>query len=135
VTRHRGKSALGGGSISIGGNVAGSAIVAGSGNHVAVTTHGVPEAVLTQLQAMRAALDGLTGSGGEAARREADAALAAAARPSPDKHLVGAALGRALEAARTTEEFAEGAVKLAPLLHGVVGWLGDSWSHLIGSLV
>ena len=122
------------GSISIGGNVTGSAVVAGADHHVTVTTHGAPEALLMHLQAIRAALDGLKGSGGEAARRDADAALAAAARPSPDKNLIGGALGRALEAARTTEEFAERAVKLASPLHNAVGWLGDAWSHLTGLL-
>ncbi len=134
MTRHPNEPASGGGSISIGGNVKGSALVAGYGHNVTVTTHGAPEAVLMHLQAIRAALDGLTGPGGEAARHDADAALAAAARPSPDKNLIGGALGRALEAARTTEEFAERAVRLAAPLHDAVGWLGDAWSHLAGLL-
>jgi hypothetical protein len=128
VTQPRGVASAA--SISIGGNVAGSAVVTGSDHRVTVTTGGTPEDVLSRLQEIRAALDSLTGVGGETARRDADAALAAAALPAPDKKKVGTALAGALEAARTTEEFAELAVRLTPTLHEAIGWLGDTWSHL-----
>jgi hypothetical protein len=128
VTKPPGVASVG--SISIGGNVAGSAVVTGSGHRVAVTTEGTPGDVVSCLQEIRAALDGLTGVDAEMARSDADAALAEAILPAPDKHAFGSALARALKAASTTEEFAERTVRLAPALHEVIGWLGDTWSHL-----
>jgi hypothetical protein len=116
--------------ISVSGNAAGVAVVSGSGNTVTAIVHAsnaAPPAVLQSLQEIQAALSRLPKS--KAILQEA---VKEAKSDDPDKPSIGAQLKTALDAAKTTLGWAELAVKLAPHIETVVGWLGVSWATQIG---
>ena len=136
---------VGGGSgtgrnIDVRGSVTGSALITGGGNQASVTyTSGVPLSddraeITAALEEIRAALQALSGPRAGTAKREADAAIQQASSHQPDKDAIGGALQSALEAAKTTTEFAGAAAKLAPYVKTVASWLGGEWTTLIGLL-
>ena len=61
--------------------------------------------MLEALREIRAALEGISGSYSKTAKRNADAAFAAASAEKLDKDEVGGALESALEAAKKSAEF------------------------------
>ena len=122
------------------GSVKGSALSTGHRNTQTVTYTRTASAaddraaVLEALREIRAALEGISGSYSKTAKRNADAAFAAASAEKLDKDEVGGALESALEAAKKSAEFIGVAATLGPYVKTAAGWLGDEWSHLIGLL-
>lgn len=123
--------------VHVGGDAVGSALAAGDNNTqtVAFTAPASPGGdgqaeVLAALRGIRAAFEELSGPRAATAKREADAALAAAAAEAPDKDAVGGALEGALGAALKTAEFGNSVVKLAPHLRTAAQWLGGQWAKL-----
>lgn len=122
------------GAVHIGGAAVGSALAVGHHNTQTVTFTALAPSgdkqaeVLAALREIRAAFEDLSGPRAATAKREADAALAAAALP--DKDAVGGALEGAFEAAHKTAEFGAAAVTLAPHLRLVAEWLGGQWTRL-----
>jgi len=124
-------------SISIGGNVVGSAAIPGDSN---ITTVHYQQAALpsqesvdihAELNALRDVL--ITLNTGD--RRKIDNAIADAEeelkKPQPDKDEVGQALGRALGYAQKAQGFAESMDKLRPHVEKAAGWLGENWYKLL----
>jgi hypothetical protein len=124
--------------ISVGGNVAGSALVTGRNNSVVIANHPPEsrdhEAIVAALRELGTAMNALTGPRAGTAQRESLASLEAASVGSPDKDAVGAALEASLKAARNCSEFVEVAGRLTPLVTTVAGWLGEQWRHLASLL-
>jgi hypothetical protein len=128
--RSRGKT----GGISIGGNVASSALATGHKNTQTVTyTAAAPVEVIEALHLIRTTLEGFSGPSKDASVH-ANTAIKEASAERPDKDTIGGALKRALEVAKGSAEFAGAAVKIAPYVRTVVGWLGGPWNLLIGLL-
>lgn len=124
-------------SISVGGNVMGSAVIAGDAN---VTTIHYQQAALpsqssvdihSELHALREVLTLLETSD----RRKIDNAIAEAEeelqKPQPDKDEVGKALDRALGYAQKAQGFAESIDKLRPHVERAAAWLGENWYKLL----
>jgi len=123
-------------SVSIGGNVTGSAIVTGDRNVVKVT---LPKpasvSIKDELAALRAILAELQTS--DADRRRIDRALddAEAELEIPeaeqDRDLIGGAMERAIQYAEKVEGFAEKIEKLKPHIKNAAAWLGQNWHKLL----
>ncbi len=126
-------------SISIGGSVTGSAVVAGDGNTVTVNYQQaeIPPAetvdVAAELAALKEALAGLQAEDKD--RKKIDNALEEAEDESgadaPDRDEVGAALERALKYAQKADGFARQIDKLKPHVQNLAGWLGENWYKLL----
>jgi len=128
-------------SVSIDGNVSGSAVVIGDSNVVNVsyqkTTLPDPGSVIIkdELAALRAILAELQTS--DADRRRIDRALndAEAELKIPeaeqDRDLIGGAMERAIQYAEKAGGFAEKIEKLKPHIKNVVAWLGQNWHKLL----
>ncbi|QIR40778.1 CHAT domain-containing protein [Tolypothrix sp. PCC 7910] len=124
-------------SVSIVGNVPGSAIQTGDSNTANINFQQVslpaPASVNieTELNALREILAKLETSD----RRKIDNAIADAEeeinKPQPDKNEVGKALERAFDYAKKAEGFASAIEKLKPHLTKTVGWLGENWHKLL----
>jgi hypothetical protein len=115
--------------ISIGGNAAGIAQVAGNSNTVSATGHiasALPQDALQALLAIQAAL-----STHPAARVLTDAAVQEAKKPQADKATIGAQLKAALDIAKTGLGWAEIAKTLVPSIESAANWLGGEWTHLL----
>ncbi|ARV62733.1 CHAT domain-containing protein [Nostocales cyanobacterium HT-58-2] len=125
-------------SVSIGGNVTGSAIQTGDSNVANIQFQPVslpaPESVDIQaeLNALCEALAKLESPD----RRKIENAFADAEeevnKPKPDKDEVGKALDRALDYAKKAEGFASVVEKLKPHLTKTTAWLGENWHKLLG---
>ena len=126
-------------SISIGGDVKGSAVINGNGNRVSVRYAKVrlPPAetvdIAAQITALKVILSELSIPDKE--RLKMDNALAEAASEAtdaqPNRDEIGTALDRALQYAKQAEGFATTIDRLQPHLQNAVGWLGASWSKLL----
>ncbi len=125
-------------SVSIGGNVTGSAVQTGDRNVANIQFQPVslpaPESVdiRAELNALHEAIALLESPD----RRKIDNAFADASeevnKPKPDKDEVGKALDRALDYAKRAEGFASMAEKLKPHLTKTTAWLGENWHKLLG---
>ena len=134
MTESSGKS---GGSVHIGGNVEGAAIVVGDANTVTVNYEKIelPPAesvdILKEVASLRDALGGL----GQQNEKKIGNALADVedelAREEPDRDEVGAAIERALGYAEKAGDLAGQVSKIAPHVKNVVAWLGESWYKLL----
>ena len=124
-------------SVSIGGNVTGSAVLSGDRNvaNVQFQSISLPAParvdIYAELNALREALVKLESSD----RRKIENAFADAFeevnKPKPDKDEVGKALNRALDYANKAEAFASMVEKLQPHLTKIVSWLGKNWHKLL----
>nr|WP_033365768.1 CHAT domain-containing protein [Mastigocladopsis repens] len=124
-------------SVSIGGNVTGSAIQTGDRNvaniHFQPVSLPAPESVdiRAELNALHEALAKLESPD----RRKIENAFADAQeevnKPKPDKDEVGKALDRALDYAKKAEGFASVVEKLKPHLIKTTAWLGENWHKLL----
>lgn len=124
-------------SISVGGNVTGSALVAGDHNVINVNYQAVslpmPKDVDVhrELQALREIIGRLE-SGNQ---RKIDHAFADAdeelGKPKPDREEVGKALVRVFDYAKKAEGFVGSIEKLQPHVVKAVAWLGENWHHLL----
>ncbi|WP_414587916.1 CHAT domain-containing protein [Scytonema sp. PCC 10023] len=124
-------------SVSIGGNVAGSAIQTGDSNIANIQFQPVslpaPESVdiRAELNALHEAIALLESPD----RRKIENAFADAEeevnKPKPDKDEVGKALDRALDYAKKAEGFASVVEKLKPHLTKTTAWLGENWHKLL----
>ena len=124
-------------SVSIGGNVTGSAIQTGDRNVANVQFQPVslpsPESVdiRSVLNALQEVLSFLKSSEG----RKIDNAFADAFeelnKPKPDKNEVGKALDRALDYAKKAEAFTMLIEKLKPHITAATAWLGENWYKLL----
>ena len=124
-------------SISIGGQVRDSVVVAGSRN--VVTQHGrsiaLPPAdtvdIRAELAALRAALEPLQPPDAgkiERAFADADEELE---KPEPDKGEIGRAIERILGYAGKAAAFSTAAATLAPHIAAIAAWLGTGWERLL----
>ncbi|MGI0484864.1 CHAT domain-containing protein [Pantanalinema rosaneae CENA516] len=124
-------------SIAIGGNVMGSAVIAGDAN--ATTIHyqqaALPSQSSVDIHAEFNALRDVLAMLETPDRRKIDNAIADAEeelkKPQPDKDEVGQALGRALSYAQKAQGFAESMDKLRPHVEKAAGWLGENWYKLL----
>jgi hypothetical protein len=122
-------------------DITGSSIVTGDRNTVTTTMQQVPLPpadqvdVRAELAGLRQALAGLKNVPD---RGELDRALEDAAdevgKPGPDKEELGGALERVARYAKTADDFAEHAEKLAPPLMALASWLGAAGHHLLAVL-
>jgi hypothetical protein len=124
------------GSVKIGGNATGSAIVVGDHNAVEVHYSGQlppPESVdiAKELAALRTALAALGGEHQKRIERALDDADDEAKKPNPDKDEIGKALDRALDYAKKTSGFVETMAKIAPTVAAAASWLGANWHTLL----
>ncbi|GBC62400.1 CHAT domain-containing protein [Desulfonema ishimotonii] len=126
-------------SVSVGGNVTGSAIVTGDSNTVTVNYEKAnvppPETVdiAAELAALKAALAEIQVTDKD--RRKLDNAIEDAEvevrETEPDRDEVGSALERALKYAEKAEGFASQIEKLRPHVERAAGWLGINWHNLL----
>jgi len=124
-------------SVSVGGNVTGSAITTGDDNVTSVQYQPInlptPSSIdmPRELNALREILVNLYCPD----RRKIDNAIADAEeeinKPQPDKNEVGKALDRAFDYAKKAEGFASVNEKLKPHLTKIVAWLGVDWHKLL----
>jgi pimeloyl-ACP methyl ester carboxylesterase len=126
----------------IGGDAVGNVIVAGDRNKIDAKTiarlSNVPSPpansvdISKELSAIRGILEKLGGEahGGKIGRALDDAAEEIT-KPIPDKDEIGSALGRALDYAKKSDDFADELEKLIPHLTNAVAWLGSSWHCLL----
>jgi hypothetical protein len=124
-------------SISVGGNVIGSALIAGDHNVISVNYQAVslpiPDDVDVrgELQALREIIGRLE-SGDQ---RKIDNAFADVdeelSKPKPDREEVGKALVRVFDYAKKAEGFVGSIKKLQPHVVKAVAWLGENWHHLL----
>lgn len=125
-------------SVSVGGNMIGSAAVTGDSNTVSVQYQQAalppPESVdmAAELRALREALATLQTTD----RRKIDNALDEAEdelkKPQPDKNEVGKAVERALDYAKKADGFTEAIAKIQPRVEKAAAWLGENWYKLLG---
>jgi hypothetical protein len=123
------------------GSVAGSVVVAGSGNTInarlraelgkepAPTTE--PVDIRAEFAEVRKILGQLQTPEQGKIRRALDEAGEELARPEANKAEVGGALKRALDYAGKVANLGDEAVKLAPHIHKLAEWLGSEWSSLL----
>ncbi|MBW4624344.1 MAG: CHAT domain-containing protein [Brasilonema octagenarum HA4186-MV1] len=124
-------------SVSIGGNVTGSAVQTGDRNVANIQFQPVslpaPESVdiRAELKALQEAIALLESPD----RRKIENAFADAEdevnKPNPDKNEVGKALDRAFDYAKRAEGFASVVEKLKPHLTKTTAWLGENWHKLL----
>jgi hypothetical protein len=127
-------------SVSIDGNVTGSAILSGDRNVANVQFQPVslpaPESVdiRAEVDAMHEILAKLETSD----RRKIDNAFSDAQeevnKPQPDKNEVGKALERAFDYAKKAEGFTRVVEKLKPHLTKATAWLGENWHKLLNTV-
>ncbi len=124
-------------SVSIGGNVTGSAIQTGDKNTANINFQPVslPAPASVNIQAELNALSEIVAKLESSDRRKIDNAFEDAQeelnKPQPDKDEVGQALDRALKYATKAEGFASAIAKLQPHLAKTTAWLGDNWHKLL----
>lgn len=120
--------------VSITGNVANSAIIAGDHNqqYIGGETKSDEQAkVLESLPAIRRGLADLSGPYADHARKTIDQAIDTANKGESDKKSLGVLLEVTLQAAKKTAGFSSVAVELAPHLRHVAHWLGGEWGQLL----
>jgi len=125
-------------SVSIGGNVVGSAVQTGDQNTASIqfqqTT--LPPADRVDMRAELSALRAVLVQLETLDRRKIENALTDAEeelkKPQPNKDEVGQALERALNYAQKTAGFASAIDKLQPPVTKVAAWLGENWYKLLG---
>ncbi len=121
-------------SVSIGGNVTGSAVVTGDGNTVSVQFNQAnlpaPETVNIQaeLQALRDLLAQLDDPivAGVAQKLEQEAA-----KPEPDKNVIAKTLETGLTYAKDLADFSDTIDKLRPHVEATASWLGQHGHKLL----
>lgn len=130
-------AAAGDRSVSIGGNVVGSAVVTGDGN---VTTVDYRKATLppaasvdigAELATLRALLEELTTESRDKIANALSEAAADAAKPQPDRGEIAGALERALRHAGKAADFADKLGKIAPHVARAAAWLGEQGHKLL----
>lgn len=121
-------------SVSVGGNITGSAIVTGDSNTVSVqfqpASLPAPENVdiqaeLTALKDILSSLNDPVATG--VAQKLADEAQ----KPQPDKSVIGTTLETGLTYAQNLQGFAEAIDKLRPHVEKAAAWLGENWYKLL----
>lgn len=124
-------------SVSIGGNVTGSAIVTGDSNTVSVhyqqANLPLPNSVDmgAELQALRKALATLQTPDRRKIDNALDEAEEEANKPQPDKDEIGKAMERALSYAQKAEGFSGALETIAPRVEKATAWLGENWYKLL----
>lgn len=125
-------------SVSVGGNVTGSAIQTGDRNTASVQFQqaALPTPASVDIQAELSALRDALAKLETLDRRKIDNAFADAEeelkKPKPDKDEVGKALERALDYAKKAEGFSGAIEKLKPHVTKASAWLGQNWYKLLG---
>jgi len=124
-------------SVSVGGNVTGSAIQTGDHNIASIQFQPAalsqPEtvdmsAILEELQTILMQLDAPDPRKIANAVEDAKEELK---KPQPDKDEVGQALDRAITYAQKANGFAEAIAKLRPHVEKAASWLGENWYKLL----
>ncbi|MEX1028200.1 MAG: CHAT domain-containing protein [Candidatus Paceibacterota bacterium] len=124
-------------SVSIGGNVTGSANVTGNHNVTSLqfTQTTLPPAqnvdIQAELSALRDLLRQLPSADANKIERALEDAEDEAQKSDPDRDEVGAAVARALKYAQQADAFAGTAASLQGHISNVVSWLGDNWHKLL----
>jgi hypothetical protein len=123
------------------GSITGSVVVAGSGNtinaklRVELGKEARPSAQSVDIRAefdeLRKILEQLQTPDQGKIRRALDDAGEELAKPEADKKEVGSALKRALDYAGKVANLGNEAVKLAPHINKLAGWLGNEWTSLL----
>jgi hypothetical protein len=123
------------------GSITGSVVVAGSGNTINAKLRvelekrqpaaAEPVDVRAEFAALRKVLEQLQTQDQGKIRRALDDAGEELAKPEVDKKEVGSALKRALDYAGKLANLGNEAVKLAPHIQRLAGWLGSEWTSLL----
>jgi hypothetical protein len=127
-------------SISIGGNVSGSVVIAGDENTLENVTVGASPppsdqaAVLQALEELRALLVEIAGRDSRRVGNAIDEAIDEAKDPEPRKSVIAESLKRALEVASGATAFLEQVGKLRPSVEALVRWLGPSFAGMLKSV-
>jgi TIR domain len=128
-------------SINIGGDAAGSVLVAGDSNRVnahievSLTKTTLPAAasvdISQELAQIRSVLERIGGEHAGRMGRAMDDAAAELRNTPQNKDEIGAALGRALDYGKNSRHFADEVGQLAPHVLNAVAWLGANWNKLL----
>lgn len=121
-------------SISVGGSVQGSALVAGDSNTVSVQNQqaALPEPekvdIQSELKALREILSSFNNPVLEGVTKVIDDEVK---KPNPDKSLIGSTLETGLAYAKNLQGFTEAIDKLRPHVEKSAAWLGENWYKLL----
>ena len=125
-------------SVSVGGNVTGSAIVAGDSNTVSMqyqqATLPPPDSVdmAAELKSLRESLATLQTPDRRKINNALDEAEDELKKPQPDKNEVGKAIDRALDYAKKADGFTDAIEKIKPRVEKAAAWLGENWYKILG---
>jgi hypothetical protein len=124
-------------SISIGGNVSGSVVVAGDNNKLDNVTVGAPAlpsdqaAVLQALEELRTLLVEVAGRDSRRVGNALDEAIEEAKDSEPRKSVIAESLERALAVASGATAFIDQVGKLRPSVDALVRWLGPNFAGML----
>lgn len=126
-------------SISIGGNLEGSAVVSGDNNTVSVHFEKAeipaPASVniFSEISMLRQLLTNLhiPDKDEQKVKNALDEADLESKEKEPDRDEIGASIDRALKYAKKAEGFTDVITKLKPHVQNIAGWLGKNWYKIL----
>ena len=129
-------------SISIGGNLEGSAVVSGDNNTVSVnlekTEIPAPASVniYSEISMLSQLLKNLQipEKDKQKVKNALDEAELESKEKEPDRDEIGSSIDRALKFAKRAEGFADAITKLQPHVQNIAGWLGKNWYKLLAAV-